>query len=87
MRLSLVITIAMSMSVATMAHHPDRQNHRVVPRIDVIGPLGNHLPMSYRRRYNRPSYWKGKIEYWIEPGVIFGAEIFLWAAKEFCLKD
>lgn len=36
-------------------------------RIDVIGPLGNRLPESYRRKYNRPSYIGGKIAAKIAP--------------------
>lgn len=50
----------------TLAHHPDAASHRVRPRIDVIPPLGNCLP-SYRDRYNRPTYFGGKIAYWIAP--------------------
>lgn len=37
------------------------------PRIDPIPPLGNRLPESYRRKYNRPSYIGGKIAAKIEP--------------------
>ncbi|WP_302120068.1 hypothetical protein [Allorhodopirellula heiligendammensis] len=36
-------------------------------RIDVIGPLGNRLPESYRRKYNRPTYIGGKIAAKIAP--------------------
>ncbi len=36
-------------------------------RVDVIGPIGNRLPQSYRRTYNRPSYLEGKIVAKIEP--------------------
>ncbi|MFG0290474.1 MAG: hypothetical protein ACF8CQ_20010 [Rhodopirellula sp. JB044] len=36
-------------------------------RVDVIGPLGNRLPESYRRKYNRPTYIGGKIASKIEP--------------------
>jgi len=36
-------------------------------RVDVIGPIGNRLPPSYRRQYNRPSYLGGKIAAKIEP--------------------
>lgn len=36
-------------------------------RIDVIGPIGNRLPPSYRRKYNRPTYLGGKIAAKIEP--------------------
>ncbi|EMI45811.1 MULTISPECIES: hypothetical protein [Pirellulaceae] len=36
-------------------------------RIDVIGPIGNRLPESYRRQYNRPTYLGGKLAAKIEP--------------------
>ncbi|EMI56545.1 hypothetical protein [Rhodopirellula sallentina] len=36
-------------------------------RVDVIGPLGNRLPESYRRKYNRPTYIGGKIASKVEP--------------------
>ncbi|MEM9826079.1 MAG: hypothetical protein AAF958_05795 [Planctomycetota bacterium] len=49
------------------AHHPDRECQPVTPRIDCIPPLGNSLPPGYRRRYNRPSYWMGRISYCIAP--------------------
>lgn len=51
---------------AAIAHFPDAAQHSVLPRIDVIPPLGNRLP-SYRERYNRPTYIGGKIAYWIAP--------------------
>lgn len=37
------------------------------PRIDPIGPVGNRLPESYRRQYNRPTYVGGKIAAKIAP--------------------
>lgn len=37
------------------------------PRIDPISPIGNRLPPSYRRAYNRPTYVGGKIAAQIEP--------------------
>ncbi len=49
------------------AHHPDRETQPPRQRIDVIGPLGNRLPASYRRVYNRPTNLGGKIAYWIAP--------------------
>lgn len=39
----------------------------VPPQIDVIGPLGNRLPPSYRRQFNRPTYIGGKIARMVEP--------------------
>jgi hypothetical protein len=55
------------MITSTPAHHPDRENQVVRQRIDVIGPLGNRLPPSYRRQYNRPTNLGGKIAYKIAP--------------------
>ncbi|QDV43280.1 hypothetical protein Enr13x_31350 [Stieleria neptunia] len=60
-----VLTVAMT-SIAA-AHHPDRQNQPVRQRVDLIGPLGNRLDPGYRRVYNRPTYWGGKIAYLIAP--------------------
>lgn len=42
-------------------------NQPVRPRIDVIPPLGNHLPYSHAARLNRPAYWVGKTASVIEP--------------------
>ncbi|WP_182865812.1 hypothetical protein [Stieleria mannarensis] len=59
------LTVAMTGLAA--AHHPDRENQTVHPRVDVIGPLGNRLHPSYRRVYNRPTYLGGKLAYLIAP--------------------
>lgn len=48
-------------------HHPEYQNQPVYPRIDVIPPLGNNLPAGYRRTYNRPTYWGGRLAYKFNP--------------------
>ena len=64
--LSLFVFVA-SLSATLQAHHPNKECQRVHPRIDVIPPLGTHLPMSYRRRYNRPTNLGGKIAYHIAP--------------------
>ena len=68
------------------AHHPDRRNHRIWPRIDLIPPLGNNLPMEYRRRYNRPTWLGGWIAYKIEPT---SQEAMAWhdAAHQRAYKD
>ncbi|KAA5543613.1 hypothetical protein FYK55_10400 [Roseiconus nitratireducens] len=52
---------------AAHGHHPNKECQPVWPRIDCIPPLGNNLPIGYRRKYNRPSYIEGKIAYWIAP--------------------
>jgi len=67
MRHLIVCLLAVSYLPLSQAHHPDRQSQRVRPRIDLIGPIGNHLPMSHRRRYNRPTNLGGKIAYYIAP--------------------
>ncbi len=59
------------------AQHPDRRNQPVRQPIDLIGPLGNRLPPSYRRTYNRPTYIGGKIAYWIAPS---SQEAMAWQA-------
>lgn len=67
MRWFALSLIALATGSVGLAQFPDRRNHPVTPIIDVIGPLGNRLPPSYRRTYNRPSYLGGKIAYWIAP--------------------
>ena len=52
---------------STMAHHPNKECQPVTPRHDLIGPIGNRLEPDHRRKYNRPSYWMGKIAYKIAP--------------------
>lgn len=49
------------------AQFPNWKAKPVRPRIDVIPPLGNNLPLSYRARMNRPTYLGGRIAYTIEP--------------------
>ncbi len=60
----VLLTCAASTS---FAHFPDRASKPVYPRIDCIGPIGNRLPMSYRRRYNRPSKIGGWLAYLTAP--------------------
>lgn len=67
MRNLIVCLLAASCLTPLQAHHPDRESKPVHQRIDVIGPIGNRLPMSYRRRYNRPTKLGGKIAYYIAP--------------------
>ncbi len=64
---ALTFAMMICFSAPTEAHHPDRENQPVYPRIDVIGPLGNRLPPSYRRVYNRPTNIGGWIAYKIAP--------------------
>ncbi|QDT03204.1 hypothetical protein K227x_15860 [Rubripirellula lacrimiformis] len=66
-RTAVAAVIVVSACASADAHHPDRENQPVHARVDVIGPLGNRLPASYRRRYNRPTNIGGKIAYWIAP--------------------
>ncbi len=62
--LSLMFACAVS---AVSAQHIDHRNKPVRPRIDVIPPMGNRLPPSYRWTYNRPTNLGGRIAYWIAP--------------------
>lgn len=59
--------VTFAMTGLASGHHPDRENEPVRPRVDLIGPIGNHLPPGHRRTYNRPTYWGGKIAYHIAP--------------------
>jgi len=77
MRWFTVAALIFCLSTTLFAHHPDKENHRVHPRIDLIGPLGTWLPPSYRRRYNRPSNVAGKISYYIAPSSL---EAMSWHA-------
>lgn len=52
---------------AARAQWPHWKDKVVRPNIDLIPPLGNHLPPSYASRYNRPKYLTGKLMYTIEP--------------------
>lgn len=79
MRWLIVATVIACLSSTLLADHPDKANHPVHPRIDVIGPLGNWLPPSYRRRYNRPSNFAGKISYYIAPSSL---EAMSWQASK-----
>lgn len=68
MRVFIVSLLALCCCSSLQAHHPDREAQPVVQQpFDLIGPLGNRLPMSYRRRYNRPTNLGGKIAYYIAP--------------------
>lgn len=67
MRWYALSLLVVCFSAPVGAHHPDRENHPVWPRFDLIPPLGNSLPMEYRRRYNRPRYVGGWIAYHIAP--------------------
>ena len=67
MRRCLIGIVALCLSVPAMAHFPDKGRQRIHGYFDLIPPLGNRLPMSYRRFYNRPSHIGGRIAYFIEP--------------------
>jgi hypothetical protein len=79
MRWFTVATLIACLSSTLFADHPDKENYPVHPRIDLIGPLGNWLPPSYRRRYNRPSNIAGKISYYIAPSSL---EAMSWHASK-----
>ena len=79
MRWFTVAALIACLSSTLFAHHPDKEHYPVRPRIDLIGPLGNLLPPSYRRRYNRPSNTAGKISYYIAPSSL---EAMSWHASK-----
>jgi len=79
MRWLIIATVLTCLSSTLPADHPNKANHPVHPRIDVIGPLGNWLPPSYRRRYNRPSNFAGKISNYIAPSSL---EAMSWYASK-----
>lgn len=60
-------------------------SHEGSRRIDVIGPIGNRLPPSYRRQYNRPTYVGGKIAAKIAPSS--QEAMAFHRAEEFGLYD
>ncbi|WP_153559093.1 hypothetical protein [Roseimaritima sediminicola] len=68
MRSAFALLLALAVS-PLWAHHPHPHPHTIVPRerCEPIPPLGNRLPPSYRRVYNRPTYLGGKIAYYIAP--------------------
>lgn len=60
------LVMATSMSVSASAAWPWTK-YEGSPRIDPIATLGNRLPESFRRQYNRPTYLGGKIAAKIAP--------------------
>ena len=67
MRTWFACLLAVSCLSSAQAHHPERESQPVHQPIDLIGPIGNRLPMGHRRRFNRPTNWGGKIAYYIAP--------------------
>lgn len=67
MRYLIALMLIASAATAAMAHHPHVPPPPIRPRFEPIPPLGNNLPPSYRRVYNRPTWAGGKIAYLIAP--------------------
>jgi len=67
MRRFILSCLIAGFAAPALAHHPERECQPVRRRIEVIPPLDSRLPISYRRRYNRPRYHGGKIAYYIAP--------------------
>jgi hypothetical protein len=59
--------VVFSSDQAVLAQFPNWKAIPVRPRGELIPPLGNHLPLSYRAQMNRPTYLGGRIAYTIEP--------------------
>lgn len=62
-----LLSLIVFWAVASEAHHPERECQEVRQRVDVIGPLGTHLPSSHRRQFNRPRKVGGRIAYYVAP--------------------
>ena len=73
MRLLLAFVLLASVAAVASAQNPHPHPHPRLPpppywwRIEPIPPLGNNLPLSYRARYNRPTFIGGKIAYYSSP--------------------
>lgn len=80
-QLCVLVTLVAGTVIPTTAaaHKPDRETQPAHQRIDVIGPLGNRFPPSYRRVYNRPTYLGGKVAYLIAPS---SQEAMAWHKAE-----
>ncbi len=63
----VAVILLLLVSTSVWAHHPHPHSPPLRERVDPIPPLGNRLPPSYRRVYNRPTYLGGKIAYYIAP--------------------
>ncbi len=65
--------VACGMFAATpaVAHppygHEDQHQHVGSYDPDVVGAIQNHLPLSYRERYNRPRFVGGMFAYLVSP--------------------
>ena len=67
LRLIALLLGTTAVTCSAWAHHPERDCQPVRPRIDVIGPIGSNLPLSYRRRFNRPTNLGGWLAYKFVP--------------------
>ncbi|TWU65628.1 MULTISPECIES: hypothetical protein [Crateriforma] len=79
MRIAIFTAVVAVMTIPASAHHPNRETTPVIPRVDLLPPLGNCLPEGYRRKYNRPTYIGGKIAYYIAPS---SQEAMAWHRAE-----
>ncbi len=59
------------------AHERYHGKHRTSQPVDLIGPMGNRMNASYRRRYNRPTNIGGRLSSWIAPS---SQEAMAWHA-------
>ncbi|QDS96316.1 hypothetical protein FF011L_51240 [Roseimaritima multifibrata] len=66
--IALMLTLAVFST--SWGHPPHEHSPPIRPggeRFNPIPPLGNRLPPSHRRVYNRPTYLGGKVAYIIAP--------------------
>ena len=67
MRLLILLFLVLPASTNLWGHGPYLSLPPTHPRFDPIPPLGNRLPPSYRRVYNRPTYVGGKLAHVLAP--------------------
>lgn len=66
MRIGLLAALVTGTAGHSLAGQP-KPYLPVTPRVDVIGPIGNRLPPSHRRKHKRPTYLGGKMADVIAP--------------------
>lgn len=84
-RSCICLLLVIGTSITTLAHEPNRKCQPVRQRVDLIPPIGNDHPPEYRRQYNRPRDFVGRIAYIIAPS---SQEAMAWhRAKHRCYYE